>query len=106
MTDTITALLTILLNGEKAVPYNISNENSDVTIRDFARAVVNAFPERKIKLSFANPQDEAEPVETSGPLRKVPEILDNSRLKGLGWKPKISLDTGIKKSVATIEEAV
>ena len=103
VTDTASALLCILLKGENAVPYNISNPMSDVTIRGFAKAACEAFPERRIRLCFANPEDEKEPAELRTPLRQVPEILDNSRLKALGWEPKVSLKEGIRRAVGVLE---
>lgn len=106
VTDTASALLKILLDGENALPYNISNESSDVTIRDFAKAVCRAFPERNISLSFKNPGDSAEPETSPSPLSKIPEVLDNTRLKALGWTAKVSLDEGIKRAAATTEESL
>lgn len=106
VTDTAKALLTILLNGENAFPYNIAYEKSDVTIRDFARSACDAFPERNIRLRFQNPEDEREPVEKQTPLRQVPEILNGERLKALGWQPKIDLITGIQRAVAILEEQI
>lgn len=104
VTDTATALLTVLLKGKNATPYNIANEMSDTTIRGFAQAACEAFPERQIHLRFANPADEKEPLEVLSPLRQVPEILDNSKLIALGWIPKISLKEGIRRAVAVLEE--
>lgn len=104
VTDTATGLLTVLLKGENALPYNISCELSDTTIRGFARAACAAFPERNISLKFANPADEQEPENQPSPLCQVPEILDNQRLKSLGWQPKVSLTEGIKRAVAVLEE--
>ena len=104
VTDTAAALLYILLSGEDVTPYNISCEASDTTIRGFAKAACKAFPERNITLSFANPEDEKEPEELMTPTRQVPEILDNRRLKVLGWQPKVDLTEGIRRSVAVLEE--
>lgn len=104
VTDTVTALLIILLEGENAVPYNISYEKSDVTIRGFAKAACEVFPERNITLSFANPEDEEEPTTDSLPLAQTPEILNNTRLLTLGWKPLVDLKEGIKRSVNILEE--
>lgn len=106
VTDTAKAILTILLNGENALPYNIAYEKSDVTIRDFAGAACEAFPERNIRLRFQNPEDEREPVEKQTPLRQVPEILNSERLKALGWQPQVDLITGIQRAVAILEEQI
>ncbi|MBQ1507176.1 MAG: NAD-dependent epimerase/dehydratase family protein [Ruminococcus sp.] len=104
VSDTVTALVYILLRGEDVTPYNISNEASNTTIRNFARAVCAAFPERGIKLSFLKPEDEAEPEMNNSPLSPVPEILDNERILSLGWKPEADLTEGIRRSVEILEQ--
>lgn len=106
VTDTAAAMLYVLLKGENAIPYNISNENSDTTIRGFALAACKAFPDRGITLSFADPRDEKEPERNKSPLNQVPEILDNSRIKALGWSPKVGLKEGIRRAVAVLEQQI
>ena len=101
VTDTAAALLKILLDGKSCVPYNIANPNSDVTIRDFAKAAIEAFPERSLSLSFENPDDEKEPVPS--PMSPTPEILDGTRLNNLGWTARVDLTEGIKRSVRLTE---
>ncbi len=104
VTDTVTAMLCVLLGGKSLYPYNISNPKSDTTIRGFAKTACEVFPERSITLSFVNPEDEKEPVVS--PLAPTPEILDNSSLVELGWKPTVDLREGIKRSVLTLEESL
>lgn len=104
VTDTASALLHILLYGEDIIPYNISNEQSDVTIRDFAKTACRVFPDRNISLRFANPEHEKEPDRSATPLTTVPEVLDNTRLKQIGWLPKVDLAEGIRRAVAVLEE--
>lgn len=103
VSDTVTALLCILLKGETATPYNIAYEKCDTTIRNFAKIACEVFPERNISLSFANPGDEAEPASSASPLSPTPEIMDATRLKALGWKPVVDLKEGIKRSVNILE---
>lgn len=102
VSDTAEALFTILLCGEASYPYNISSEYSNVTIRDFARAAADAFPERAIKLKFLNPPDEKEPQRSY--LGATPEILNNKRLKDLGWVGRTTLKDGIRRSVLIVSE--
>ncbi len=104
VTDTVTGLLTVLLDGENVTPYNISYEKSNTTIRGFAKTACEVFPERNMTLSFANPADEAEPSLDVSPLAPTPEIMDNARLLSIGWKPVVDLKEGIRRSVATLEE--
>ena len=102
VTDTVTAMLHVLLDGENCVPYNISNEKSNTTIRGFAQAACEVFPERNMKLAFANPEDEVMPEPS--PLDPTPEIMDNKRIRAIGWEPKIDLKEGIRRAVAILEE--
>jgi nucleoside-diphosphate-sugar epimerase len=102
VTDTARALLAIMLNGEVGVPYNIAARHSDITIRDFAKTAVAVFPERGMSLSFANPEDEAEPVLDVS--RKTPEILASDRLEKLGWQALVDVKEGIRRAVLTMEE--
>lgn len=101
VTDTASALLMILLCGEDVTPYNIANPASNTTIRGFAKTAVNVFPERNLKLAFANKEDEKEPSLSA--FSTTPEILDSSRLEGLGWKPAIDLNEGIRRTVNIAE---
>ena len=92
------------MNGENAFPYNISNEKSDVTIRGFAKKACEVFPEKHMKLAFQNPEDEKEPEELKTPLTQIPEILDSTKLRALGWQPRVDLAEGIKRSVEILTE--
>ncbi|WP_316607041.1 NAD-dependent epimerase/dehydratase family protein [uncultured Ruminococcus sp.] len=103
VTDTVTAMLHVLLDGENGVPYNISNEASNTTIRGFAQAACEVFPERNMKLAFANPEDEIMPEPS--PNDPTPEIMDNKRIRSIGWEPKVDLKEGIRRAVAILEEA-
>ncbi len=102
VTDTARAILMVLLKGENTFPYNISSEEGNVTIRDFAKKAVEAFPERGLSLSFANPEDEKEV--TIDYSKQTPEIMNSDRLKKLGWEPKVDITEGIKRAVAILEE--
>ena len=104
VTDTVTALLLILLKGKNAYPYNIAADHSNTTIRNFAREAVKVFPERNLTLSFANKEDEEEPDLTK--FTNTPEILDHARITDLGWKAEVDLAEGIKRSVETLEEVI
>lgn len=104
VTDTVTALLYILLKGENVYPYNISYEKSNTTIRGFAKTACEVLPERNISLKFANPEDEAEPIPDTSPNAQTPEIMNNERLVKLGWRPAVTLSEGIKRAVAILEE--
>ncbi len=99
VTDTAAAIFTVLLKGEEMQPYNIASELGNITIRGFAKTAVEVFPEKHLKLSFVNKEDEKEPEITAG----VCEILDSSRLQNLGWQAEVGLKEGIRRAVRIME---
>lgn len=101
--DTAAAFLTVLLAGENGEVYNIADDRSNVTIRDFGKIAVAAFPERGLSLSFQNPEDEAEPPKV---FTKTPEILDCSKLRALGFTAEIDIPEGVRRTVAILEESL
>lgn len=48
VTDTVSALIDILLNGKSGEAYNISNDNANVTMREFAQLAKSANPEKSL----------------------------------------------------------
>ena len=104
VTDTASALLTILLKGQDGIAYNIATEESNTTIRNFAKTATEVFPERNMKLVFANKEDEKEPLADYS--EKTPEILDSQRLESIGWKGSVSLAEGIRRAVSTMEARI
>ena len=53
-------------------------------------------------ISFANKEDEAEPVQDYS--KKTPEIMNPEKLEALGWKAQVDISEGIKRAVAILEE--
>ncbi len=99
VSDTVAAVFTVLLKGEFLQPYNISSRESNITIRGLAKAALKAFPERKLTLSFARKEDEAEPDIT----KSAWEILDSERLCALGWEAHVGPVEGMRRAAAIME---
>lgn len=100
VSDAVSALFYILLSGdENEIAYNISSEDSVVSIRQLAEKMVEVFPERALRLEFDIP--EAKLNDGTAPFTLG--ILSSDKLKALGWQPRISLEEGIKRTVAFLE---
>lgn len=99
--DTVSALFTILLKGAAGQPYNISDNSSNVTIRDLAKITAEVFAERHLTRIFVNPEDEKEPILNS---TVTPEILNSDKLHTLGWSAQFDLPSGIRRSIFILEE--
>lgn len=90
--DCASALLTVLLNGEKGNAYNISNSNSIVTISEIARALANAANTEVV-------YDEMSDFEKQGANMMTNSSLDSKKLEALGWSAEFSLEEGTRKTV-------
>ena len=98
--DAVSAVFYILLNSPPdEVAYNISSEDSVVSIRELAEKMVEVNSDRNIKLVFSIPEDQA--LAGTAPFKRG--ILNSRKLKGLGWSPKNTLAQGIKRTVEYLE---
>ena len=88
-----------LLDGEAGEAYNVSNPESKIAIRDLAEILVKAFPERKIEIAYANHDN----VYLENPYKKQ-STISVEKLKALGWTPRISLEEGFRRTVASFME--
>lgn len=90
--DCVSAILTVLLNGERGNAYNISNKNSIASIREMAEVLAK---EGNVEVVYENPTD-AE--------KKSYNLMDNSaldahKLELLGWKAVFDLNEGVKRTL-------
>ncbi len=95
--DCVSAILTVLINGESAKAYNIANPDVRTTIAGFAREVAEQTGH---KLIFAKPDEVALAQRT--PIAK--QVLDTARLTSLGWKGCYSLSEGIAHTLEVIRD--
>lgn len=83
-------LWTLLFRGKSAHPYNVGSPD-DLTIADLARTVVDVAA-REATIEIAQ-----QPIPGTIPLRYVPSTR---RAEELGLRPKISLEEGIRRTLA------
>lgn len=99
VSDAITGLLTVLLEGENGGCYNIASPNSRVTIADMAQRCCELFPEKGSQVKFDLPDD----YEKRAFSFIANAVLDSSKLEGLDWKDSVSLDDGLRYAVKDCE---
>ena len=92
MLDCASALLSVLLNGERGEAYNISNKDSIVTIRDVAECLAR---KSGVNVVFEIPSDEEK--KSFNPMKN--SVLDASKLESLGWKACFGLEEGIERTL-------
>lgn len=98
VTDLVTAILAVLLNGRNGEPYNVANEH--VSIRQFAEAAVQSAASKDVYIQYANAKDATVdiPAEAFGAM-SIDKIGTEC-----GWMPHISLLDGISASAGIILE--
>ena len=82
-TDAVSAMLYLLVKGEKGEAYNIANKDSYISIRDMAQLVRDEFnPNIDVVIALKEGQGYA-------PETKLK--LDTSKIESLGWSPVLEL---------------
>lgn len=99
VTDAVTGLLTVLLEGIDGGCYNIASSTSRITIADMARRSCELFPEKGSRVCFELPDD----YEKQAFSFIANAVLDSTRLENLGWRGCVSLDEGLRYAVLDSE---
>ena len=90
--DVVSALFKLLCAGKDGEIYNVSNENSIASIAEVAKTCAEIAG---TKVVFDLPSE----VEAKGFSRSRNCILDNKKLKDLGWSGKYSLREGLEETL-------
>ena len=84
--DVVDAIRILLEKGEDATPYTVANENTFCSVREMAERLIAAHPESGSRLVFDISEEAARSYPPAARLK-----LDSSRLRALGWEPKVGL---------------
>ena len=96
VSDAAAALLYIMLHGECGHAYNISHEKCDVRLKDFAQICADY---NYNKVIYDLPSED----EIKGFSIATQAILDNSKLKALGFKPKYDIKDAIHRTIEILK---
>ncbi len=94
--DSVSGLLTIILCGTSGEAYNIAEAQSDITLKDLAGFIAASNGK---KVQFEKPSD----VEAAGYSTATKARLDGSKLAQLGWKPRYTIESGIKRTIEILK---
>ena len=92
MTDAITGILTVLTDGEDGQTYNVSNEDAEVSVLEFAR-IMSSCAKEQIDIERSMEADKYD-VEVEHAVSYV--TASSEKLRSLGWMPRISLEDACK----------
>lgn len=90
--DAISAILSILVKGKKGEAYNISDERSDITLKNLAGKLASIAGKTVV---FELPSE----LERKGFSTATKAILCSEKLKCLGWRAEYDLTKGLKNTV-------
>lgn len=94
-TDCISAILYILLKGQKGEAYNVANDETYITIRNMAEFLRDCFnPNIKVVV-------ESHPEMGYAPVTKL--HLSSAKLQALGWRPRFGLKEMFDKLITSIK---
>ena len=92
MADAVSGLLYALLCGENGEAYNIAEEQSDIMLKDLASIIAGIKGKQVV---FEIP----DAVEAAGYSKATKARLNGEKLKKLGWMPKYTIETGMKRTI-------
>ena len=96
ISDTVRALLTILLKGERSEAYNVANPAARATIREMAEMVAGELCSGRISVRVSVPND----ISKRGYAPSAAYALNADKLAALGWSPKYGLDEMYRRMLA------
>lgn len=96
VSDVVSALLYILMNGESGQAYNIADKESDIHLKDLA-AILAKTAGRKVVFELPDA------TESKGFSKATQALLDSSKLRGLGWMAKETMQTGLERTVRLLK---
>ncbi|MDO5139299.1 MAG: NAD-dependent epimerase/dehydratase family protein [Oscillospiraceae bacterium] len=100
VSDAVSGMFYALLKGTTAngMAYNIADSDNVISIRQLAEAFIACRKEKGLRLVIDIPES------TNGLYNPAEFIgLDNSKIKALGWSPKIGLAEGVNRMVGHME---
>lgn len=96
ISDAVSAMLCVLLNGGNGIAYNGSNENCDVQLKDFAQACADCCGK---DVAFDLPSEQ----EQKGYSVASRAILSNERIKSIGFIPRYTLKDAINRTIEILK---
>lgn len=97
LADTVAGIFTVLLKGENGEAYNISEESSDITLKELAHIVAEYSNVGVIC-------DKPSVTESAGFSKTTKARLDGGKLHTLGWKAMYGINEGVRRTIDVLKD--
>lgn len=94
--DTVEGCFTILLKGAAGTAYNVGNDQAELTVLELAELIAGLDPQRGSRVRRAKIADASDTYLPSPIQRGCPDV---SRLRMLGWSPRVSPSEGFRRTM-------
>lgn len=95
LADATRAFFRVMLQGEVGSPYNVGNDLAEIRVGDLAECICALFPELGLKV--AHQSRDIHDTYMPSPIRRgCPDV---SRLRALGWTPKVGVRDGFRRTI-------
>ena len=95
--DAVSALLHTMIHGETGAAYNVSGDDSDISLKDLAKILAEIAG---VKVVYHAPSS----VEAKGFSAATKALLDTEKLKKIGWKSQYGLKAGLEQTIRILNE--
>lgn len=94
ITDAITGILTVLLDGQVGQAYNLCSERGEATVFELASIMADTSSNEKIEISYNLETRTTDPAVTN-----VVSIVcgDSTKIRNLGWNAMVDLKTACRR---------
>lgn len=99
LSDLISAMLYGSFESNNDI-YNVANEDEQISILNLSKKLVSLFPEKNLSVTYRKMDDK----EKEGYCDFKRTSLNTDKIRNLGWKPKVKLKEGLKKTVNSFEK--
>lgn len=90
--DVVSAIIMIFTNGKIGEAYNVSDENSDIHLKDLANLIAK-LGNKKVVFDLPNE------IEKQGFSKATKAIIDSTKLKAIGYKAITPINKGIELTI-------
>jgi UDP-glucuronate decarboxylase len=98
VSDALEGFFRVLLKGKPASPYNIGNDELEISMVDLAKKIANIIGNTEVEMNISDDKNYL----TDNPQRRCPSI--EKAKNELGYKPKINIDEGLNNVIMWYRE--